>query len=194
MSQTHTPAFVGALDELGVEHSRAAPADCADAVAAAVEGEAVGVPLGDDLALPEAVETAPTNGDLEAADTGVTPAGFAVAETGSVHLPSDAAGVEPVSLYPFRHVAVVRESTVLPDVPAAIERYGDFLRNGGSGVLATGPSATADMGELVVGAHGPGEVHVVIVEDADESDESDEGDGDAGGNTTAATRPEADDE
>ena len=165
MSQTHTPAFVEALDDLGVEHSRAAPGDCADAVAAAVAGDAVGVPLDGDLALPETVETAPTNGDLEAADTGVTPAGFAVAETGSVHLPSDAAGTEPVSLYPFRHVAVVRESTVLPDMPAAVERYGEFLRNGGSGVLATGPSATADMGELVVGAHGPGEVHVVLVTD-----------------------------
>lgn len=168
MSQTHTPAFVAALDDLGVEHSRAAPGDCAEAVAAAVEGEAIGVPLDGGLELPETVETAPTNGELEAADTGVTPVGFAVAETGSIHLPSDAAGTEPVSLYPFRHVAVVRESAVLPDVPAAVERYGDVLRSGGSGVLATGPSATADMGELVVGAHGPGEVHVVLVTDCDE--------------------------
>jgi L-lactate dehydrogenase complex protein LldG len=32
-------------------------------------------------------------------------------------------------------------------------------------VLATGPSATADMGELVLGAHGPESVHVVILDE-----------------------------
>jgi len=34
----------------------------------------------------------------------------------------------------------------------------------GSHVFATGASATADMGGLVEGVHGPNEVHVVLVE------------------------------
>jgi len=37
-------------------------------------------------------------------------------------------------------------------------------------VLATGPSATADMGGLVHGAHGPKEVHVVLLRDGDADD------------------------
>jgi len=31
--------------------------------------------------------------------------------------------------------------------------------------LATGPSATADMGALVRGAHGPERVHVLLIDD-----------------------------
>jgi len=30
--------------------------------------------------------------------------------------------------------------------------------------MATGPSATGDMGALVQGVHGPSEVHVIVVE------------------------------
>jgi L-lactate dehydrogenase complex protein LldG len=47
---------------------------------------------------------------------------------------------------------------------AAFEWLGEVLRETrGSAVLATGPSATADMGALVQGAHGPKEVHVVVI-------------------------------
>jgi len=166
MSDASISAFAAALAELDVTLSRTTPDGCAAAVADVVAGEAVGVPLGDGLDLPETVRTEPTNGDLEAADTGVTPATFGIAETGSVYLEADHPGTEPVSLYPFRHVAVLRAADLLPDVPSAVDRLGPALRDGDSGIVATGPSATADMGALVVGAHGPGEVHVVLVEEA----------------------------
>lgn len=166
MTDPSTPEFVDALDELDVALSRTTPESCGAAIADAVAGDAVGVPLQDDLALPERVRTDPTNGDLESADTGVTPATFGIARTGSVYLAADRPGTEPISLYPYRHVAVLREADLVPDVPAAVEHLGPELRAGNSGIIATGPSATADMGELVVGAHGPGEVHVVLVEEA----------------------------
>lgn len=166
MTDSSTATFVDALDELGVSVSRTTPESCPEAVDDAVEGETVGVRLCDELALPETVRTDPTNGDLEAADTGVTPATFGIAETGSVYLKADRPGTEPISLYPYRHVAVLREADLVPDVPSAVDRLGPELRAGDSGIIATGPSATADMGELVVGAHGPGEVHVVLVEEA----------------------------
>ncbi|WP_430506059.1 LutC/YkgG family protein [Haloparvum sp. PAK95] len=166
MTGSSTSAFVDALDELDVSLSRTTPESCADAVADALAGEAVGVPLHHDLDLPEEVHTDPTNGDLESAETGVTPATFGIAETGSIYLKADHPGTEPISLYPYRHVAVLREADLVPDVPAAVDRVGPELRDGNSGIIATGPSATADMGALVVGAHGPGEVHVVLVEEA----------------------------
>ncbi|QHS15923.1 hypothetical protein GWK26_01480 [haloarchaeon 3A1-DGR] len=156
--------FLESLSELDVEVTRTTPESCADAIDDATVGEAIGVPLPDGLALPPAVTDRPTNGDLETADTGVTPAVLGIAETGSVHLESDRAGTELVSLYPRRHVAVLRVADLVPDVATAIDRLGPDLRAGGSGVVATGPSATADMGSLVVGAHGPSEVHVVLVE------------------------------
>ena len=54
----------------------------------------------------------------------------------------------------------------LDEITAAFERLGPTLRNDAvTTILATGPSATADMGALVKGAHGPMEVHVLLVED-----------------------------
>ncbi|MFW5900663.1 MAG: LUD domain-containing protein, partial [Halodesulfurarchaeum sp.] len=41
----------------------------------------------------------------------------------------------------------------------------EFTAGDLSGILATGPSATADMGATVHGVHGPSEVHVIVVTD-----------------------------
>ena len=112
------------------------------------------------------VTTNPSSSELQAASTGITPAAFAIAEYGSVAISGGQGGCEAVSLYPDTHIAVVRESDVLPDMGTAIERLGGLIADGSTSViLTTGPSATADMGSLVHGAHGPRTVNVVVVED-----------------------------
>jgi L-lactate dehydrogenase complex protein LldG len=157
--------FASRAAEYDVAVTRVRPAAVTEAVAEAVTEPAVGAPLPwDDASLPDAVTTEPTPADLDAAVTGVTPAALAVADYGSIVLRATPEGTEPVSLFPDRHVAVLRERDVVPDMTAAFERLGDELRaTRGSAVLATGPSATADMGELVTGAHGPKAVEVVVV-------------------------------
>ncbi|WP_115865468.1 LUD domain-containing protein [Halorussus litoreus] len=186
MSAAATSEFEESLRELGVTWSRTAAAEFEDAIGDAVVGPAVGTPLpfeGVSLAGTE-VARDPTPNQLDAATTGVTPAAFAIADYGSVVLRPDETGVEPVSLYPERHVAVLAEGDVVADMPTAFERLGETFRRGGEesedgedggdgesvvagsdAILATGPSATADMGALVTGAHGPKEVHVVVLED-----------------------------
>jgi len=104
--------------------------------------------------------------DPEAAAGGISPAAFAVADCGSL-APRTGPG-EPVSLSPGTHVAVLRTGAgaVEPDMPAAMARFGPLARAEDAGVvLATGPSATADMGALVIGAHGPRAVEAVVVRD-----------------------------
>ncbi|UIO98804.1 LUD domain-containing protein [Halobaculum sp. CBA1158] len=140
------------------------PDAVASAIADLVAEPAVGVRLPGGLSLPDGVATDPTPADLDAAVTGVTAATLAVADYGSVVVCSDAAGTEAVSLFPDRHVAVVRAGDVVPGMREAMGVLGDRLRAGESAVIATGPSATADMGDLVVGAHGPREVEIVLVE------------------------------
>lgn len=137
-----------------------------DTVDALVE-PAVGAPLPfDDLDLPDAVQLHPTPTELRAAKTGVTGIPKAVAEYGTLVIQSLPGGDEPVSLYPNRHVAVLRASDLVPDLATCLAWLGDEVTAGrDSAVLATGPSATADMGELVRGVHGPRDVHVVIVTD-----------------------------
>lgn len=160
--------FRDALDGLDVGLTRTDAAGFADALAGIVEPPAVGVPLpfaGVSLDGLD-VETQPTPADLRAARTGITPARFGVAQWGSLFLAATRDGVEPVSLYPETHVAVLAASDLVGDPTAAFERLAAAFESGQTtGILATGASATADMGELVAGVHGPGAVHVVLLED-----------------------------
>lgn len=152
--------------DAGCTVHRTATDEATGVLADRLDPPAVGTPLPfEGVALPDDVTTDPTPADLDAARTGVTPAGFGVADYGSVAVESTPAGEEPVSLWPERHVAVLAGSDVVADMTAGIERVGAAARAGRDVVLATGPSATADMGELVVGAHGPREVGVVVLED-----------------------------
>jgi L-lactate dehydrogenase complex protein LldG len=160
--------FEASLRRLDVDLTRTTPARLHDVLAEVATEPAVGARLPfPDASLPAWIRTDPSPAALEAAETGVSPARLAVADYGSVALPATTDGAEPVSLFPPLHVPVVRAADVVPGMPDAFAELGPELRDGrGSVVLATGPSATADMGALVHGAHGPREVHVVLLTDA----------------------------
>jgi len=173
-TRDHLDAFRDALDEAGVTHETVHGDGATAAVDRAVEEPAVGVPIDvvDGVELPAGVATdfAPT--DLRSARTGVTRAALGVAETGSVLVESSERADELVSLYPERHVAVVRAADVVPDVPAATAWLAAEVDAGReSYVFATGASATADMGALVEGVHGPSHVHVVVVDEGADASE-----------------------
>lgn len=163
MSTVETFADNAAADSVTV--TRVQSGDAREAIVEAIDPPAVGVELPwDDVSLPEPVERDPSAAALETAVSGVTGAAFAVADYGTLGLPATPEGSEPVSLYVDRHVAVVRAEDVLPDMSAAFDRLEtEFRERRGSTILATGPSATADMGALVTGAHGPKEVEVIVV-------------------------------
>lgn len=147
---------------------RVAAADFGAALDDHVESPAVGTPLGFEGVSYEGtpVEGLQSATDLRDLHTGVTAAGMGVADYGTVTLRSTAAGEELVSLYPERHVAVLAASDLVPDMSAAFERLGEeFAAGDRTQVLATGPSATADMGSLVEGVHGPRDVRVLLLGD-----------------------------
>jgi L-lactate dehydrogenase complex protein LldG len=168
MSQSLGSTFADALEGLGVEWTRTTAAAFPDAVADAVEAPVVGTPLPfDGVSLDDTdVTVPPTPAELETATTGVTPVSGGIAEYGTVVVESRPEGDEPVALYPERHVAVLRER----DLVAGVDETTDALReritaDRESAVLATGVSATADMGATVEGIHGPREVHVIVLTD-----------------------------
>ena len=166
-------AFTRSLDRLDVAWTRCSTETLPEVLAEVLAEEgarpAVGAPLPFADLSPEQAARAgltlnPTTDQLEAAQTGVTAAFLGIAAYGSVVV-RHGAGAEAISLFPERHVAVLRTSDVVPDLPTALRRLGPVLRTEqASFVLATGPSATADMGALVRGAHGPKAVHVLLVE------------------------------
>lgn len=168
MSTDTVSAFRSSLAGRGVSCSRVAAAEFDDVLAETIERPAVGAPLGIDGVSLEGthVTTNPTPGQLREARTGVTRAAKGIAEYGTLLLQPDAGGTEPASLYPPTHVAVLRASDVVPDLEAGLDWLdGEFAAGRDSAVLATGPSSTADMGGLVRGAHGPEQVHVVLLTD-----------------------------
>jgi len=168
MTEALVADFGAALDGLDVTWSRTASEGFEAAVDEAIVSPAVGAMLPFELVSLEGTDVVvqPTPTQLTEAVTGVTAAGLGIAEYGTVMIQSRPSGDEPVSLYPKRHVAVLRRSDLVAGVPEAIEWLGgEFAAGRDNVIFATGASATADMGELVTGVHGPGEVHVILIED-----------------------------
>ncbi len=118
-------------------------------------------------------------GRAEATDlVSVQHAFAAIAETGTLMLPSAPDRPTTINLLPDTAIAVLRTSRVV----GAYEDAWDLLRvehlpqpsrdGGGAGfmprnvMLVTGPSRSADIEQtLELGAHGPRRLHVVLIED-----------------------------
>lgn len=167
MASEDVDTFTDSLGGVATLHETAA-ASFGETLEAAIEAPAIGTPLPfEGVSLEEtSVETDFSPHGLESAMTGVTPATMGIGEYGTVTVPSDRDGSELVSLYTPRHIACVAASSIEPGMKAAYEQLSeDFAAGEDSQVLATGPSATADMGTLVEGVHGPHEVHVIVLED-----------------------------
>ena len=100
---------------------------------------------------------------------GITGADYAVAETGSVVVLPRKGLSRLVSLVPPVHLAIVRSEDLVESLDDVfLFRRLDYLRNGddmGSYLnFITGPSRTADIEmKLVVGVHGPREVHLLLL-------------------------------
>ena len=103
-------------------------------------------------------------------EVGLTGALAGLAATGSLVLSSGPGLYRNTSLLPPVHIAVLRQKQILPDLESwfALQREQNFLhlRLASNIVIITGPSRTADIAmELVMGMHGPRELHVILVQD-----------------------------
>lgn len=173
--------FERSLRDLEVDCRRVTPSTFDDALEDALVEPAVGARLPFDhegVSLPESVTLDPTPAELDRALTGVTAAALGIAEYGTLVLRSTPDGSEPVSLFPDYHVAIVAAEDVVLDMDEAFDRMAETIAaDRGSAILATGPSATADMGSLVTGAHGPKHVRVLVLEEDESETESRSEDG-----------------
>jgi len=103
---------------------------------------------------------------LEGCDAGITSCEAIVAQLGSILVSSASSGGRALSILPHVHVVVARVDQVVPDLAAALEqvraRHGDRMPSMLS--FITGPSRTGDIERiLVLGAHGPKELYLVLV-------------------------------
>jgi L-lactate dehydrogenase complex protein LldG len=101
---------------------------------------------------------------------GVTAAEFCLADTATVVLRTRPGQARGVSLLPSVHVAVIESSRLIADLAElyALLRWHPAQRADGLSTclaLISGPSKTADIeATLVHGAHGPGALHLIVVD------------------------------
>ncbi|TDQ82255.1 L-lactate dehydrogenase complex protein LldG [Dongia mobilis] len=101
--------------------------------------------------------------------TSVTPAVAAVAETGTLVLQSSAETPTTLHFLPDHHVVVIGRDQIVGTYEQALAR---IVRDADGGLprtinFVTGPSRSGDIGKvLLMGAHGPKHLHVILVDEA----------------------------
>jgi L-lactate dehydrogenase complex protein LldG len=97
------------------------------------------------------------------AEVGVSQAAYGLADTGSVVLLAGPDSPRSRSLLPPVHISVLAVDNVLPGLADLFRELGTDLPS--EVAIVTGPSRSADIEQtLTIGVHGPGEVHVVLVD------------------------------
>ncbi len=103
---------------------------------------------------------------LESCDAGLTTCEAIVAQTGSIIVSSSTNGGRSLSILPHAHVVIARVDQVMGDLSDAFtfiqQRNSDHMPSMIS--FITGPSRTGDIERiLVLGAHGPKELFLILV-------------------------------
>lgn len=157
-----------------VERVKRSAADVRNAVVRATEGaKSLVVADGEFLpadvasilrALPGVISK-PTDDQLATADAGITEAFAGVARTGSICIAMGPPLRAAASLLMPLHVALLPAERIVFRPRELFEPRGigtEALRR--NLAFVTGPSATADMGPLVRGVHGPHRLHILVLE------------------------------
>jgi L-lactate utilization protein LutC len=98
-------------------------------------------------------------------EVGITSADYALADTGSLVMFTESRESRLLSLLPPCHIAVIGRSKIVPSLDDVLRMRPMPGDQSSAMVVITGPSRTGDIEmRLVRGVHGPGEVHVVIIE------------------------------
>jgi L-lactate dehydrogenase complex protein LldG len=103
---------------------------------------------------------------VENAEFGINFADYALADTGSLVFLTESRESRLISLLPPRHIVILDRQKVLSGLDELFTIVPRPAAQSSSMAIVTGPSRTADIEmRLVRGVHGPGEIHVIIVED-----------------------------
>lgn len=107
-------------------------------------------------------------GEITRAKVGLTHCEFLIARTGSIMMSSALTSGRRLIVYPDVHIVMAYSSQILPDLADALgairDKYGKDLPS--AITVVSGPSRTADIEKtLVMGAHGPRELYVFLIDD-----------------------------
>jgi len=104
------------------------------------------------------------------ANVGITSCEYLIARTGGIMVSSKQGSGRRLFAYPEKHFVVAFTSQLVPDLKDAMTNIKKKYANELPSLITviTGPSRTADIEKtIVLGAHGPRELFVLLVEDLD---------------------------
>jgi L-lactate dehydrogenase complex protein LldG len=108
--------------------------------------------------------------NITEAKLGITRCEFLIARLGTIMVSSRLSPGRKINVFPEIHLIVAYTSQLVPDLKHALQQVRKKYRNDYPSMISfiTGPSRTADIEKtLVMGAHGPREVYVFLIEDND---------------------------
>lgn len=106
--------------------------------------------------------------EFEQAEVGITTCEALIARNGSILISNANSGGRRLSIYPPIHVVFAKASQLVMDIKHGFALVKEKYANDFPSMLTTitGPSRTADIEKmLVLGAHGPKELYVFLIED-----------------------------
>ncbi|MCD4679307.1 MAG: LUD domain-containing protein, partial [Bacteroidales bacterium] len=99
---------------------------------------------------------------------GITQCEFLISRLGSVMVSSKQASGRRLNVFPEIHIVLAYASQLVPDLQDAFQKIKEKYPTGIPSLISviTGPSRTADIEKtLVMGAHGPRELYVFLIDD-----------------------------
>ena len=106
----------------------------------------------------------PGKAEIFGYDVGVSAAQYAIADTGTLVLESDAEKHRLVSLVPPVHIAIVEADKICVTIAEALAKVNQGSDLSPAITMITGPSRTADIElTLTIGVHGPQELYVIVI-------------------------------
>lgn len=99
-------------------------------------------------------------------DVALTYCNFGIADTGSIVLNCPDEELRLASMISDAHVCILDAKSIVEKASEIEEKIEGFVENAGYVSFITGPSRTADVERvLTIGAHGPLELHILILGD-----------------------------
>jgi L-lactate dehydrogenase complex protein LldG len=106
--------------------------------------------------------------EFEKAEVGITTCESLVARTGSIMISSKQTGGRRLNVFPEDHIVIAGSGQLVADISDALIKIKKRYEKGLPSMISmiTGPSRTADIEKtMVMGAHGPRNLYVFLVED-----------------------------
>lgn len=103
------------------------------------------------------------------AQAGITLCEALIARNGSVLVSNKGPAGRRLSIYPSFHIILAYTSQLVPDIKDGLQKMKDRYKDEIPSMISviTGPSRTADIEKtLVLGAHGPKELYVFLIDDS----------------------------